>query len=252
MIKQVCSLLICMLLVTAVNAQRMNVRKLLKKRTAETSVYGGLGFYGNAHWVVGTSIHYLHGVGLKKQWLSVGTGLRINVFNSEKREYTTSSRRLTALNFGGADSMYMPKVQTNTINAYIAMKIHIKRGVDVFFTTDIGGVNFADSKDGYFHSYETARTPSPGIKYKTEPYAFNVSIPWSESYGTLASEMYGSFRLNHILWWRLGFQYLRNEYKVDRNIPMNGKRFYQNHWMVTTGLTIDIRWPQNAEQSQYF
>jgi hypothetical protein len=249
--KYLFSLLVALSICQIADAQT-NWRRFMKKRTAEVGVFGGVGFYGNSHWVAGVNMHYLHAIGMKKQWLSFGGGLRANIFNSEKREYTTSSRKLIALNPGGADSMYMPKVQTNTLNAYFAMKVHVKRGVDVFFTTDIGGVNFADSKDGFFHSYETARTPVPGIKYKTEPYAFNISIPWSESYGSITSEVYGSFRINHVLWWRLGFQYFRNEYKVDRNIPMNGKRFYQNHWLVTTGLTFDIRWPQNLNQSQYF
>lgn len=245
-------LLLVIMSYTYSHAQQANIRKELKKRTAEAGVYGGLGYYGNEHWGVGTNIHYLHGIGLRKQKFSFGCGLRINVFNSKKREYTTSSQRLTALNYGGADSMYLPEVQTNTLNAYFAFKYHLKRGVDIFFTTDLAGINFADSKDGYFHSYETQRLPYPGIRYKTEPYAFNIRVPWSESYGTLVSELYGSFRLNKLLYWKLGFQYIRNEYKVDRNIPMNGKRFYQNQWMVTTGLTFDIRWPQNLAQAAYF
>jgi hypothetical protein len=55
--------------------------------------------------------------------------------------------------------------------------------------------------------------------------------------------------LNDVLKWRLGFNYLRNEYKVDRNIAMNGKRFYQAHWMVMTGLGFDLRWKKNKAQA---
>ncbi|MBL7765972.1 MAG: hypothetical protein JNJ58_07770 [Chitinophagaceae bacterium] len=227
-----------------------NMRKKLKKRTAEACVYGNVGYYGNAHWSLGANIHYLHGIGRKKQTFSVGMGIRANMFNTKRREYTTSSRVMTALNPGGADTLYMPKVQTNTLNGYIALKIHIKQGVDVFFSTDIGGINFGDSKDGYFQSYETEPLP-PGILYKSEPYAFNLHMPWTESYGTIMSEAYGSFRINDVLYWRLGFNYLRNEYKIDRNIPMNGKRFYQNHWMVMSGLCFDIRWHRTIAQSDY-
>lgn len=73
-----------------------------------------------------------------------------------------------------------------------------------------------------------------------------------ESYGTLMSEAYGSFRLNKVLKWRLGVNYYRNEYKVDRHVPLNGKRFYQNHWMVMSGLAFDIRWHQTVKQTNWF
>jgi hypothetical protein len=243
-------LLSCCLLLLALSIEAQNMRKTLKRRTAEAGVYGCLGYYGNPHWGVGTTVHYLHGVGRKKQWFSFGGGLRINMLNTKKREYSTSSSQLSALNPGGADTIYMPEVQTNTLNAYGAIKIHIKRGVDIFFTGDIGGINFGDSKTAYFRSYETgpATDTFRGTPYKSEPYAFNLFTGDASSYGTLMAEAYGSFRLNDQLRWRLGVNFVRNEYKIDRNIPMNGKRFYQNHWMVLTGIAVDVRWKKNKAQ----
>ncbi len=249
MLKRIVLLLIVVFIASQTDAQ--NMRRVLKKRCAETAVYGSVGYYGNPHWAVGASIHYLHGVGRKKQWFSFGCGLRGNVFNTKKREYTTSSSALSQLNYGGADSLYMPKVQTNSLNAYFAIKIHIKRGVDVFFTTDLGGINFGDSKESFFHSYETNPVP-PGVKYKTEPYAFNVNLLNQGTVGSLVHEAYGSFKLNDVLLWRLGIQYFRNEYKVDRNVPLNGKRFNQSHWMAMTALAFDIRWQKNLRQLNYF
>jgi len=243
-------ILVCALLaLMAIPSEAQYMRAKLKKRTAEAAVYGNLGYYGNPHWGAGANIQYLHGIGRKRQWLSIGGGIRANVFSSKKREYTTSSAKLTALNPGGSDTLYMPEVQTNTLNAYFALKIHIKRGVDVFFNWDIGGINFGDSKKGYFRSYETNPGPIYQVPYKTEPYAFNLNTLNTDSYGTLLGEAYGSFSLNDVLKWRLGFNYLRNEYKVDRNIAMNGKRFYQEHWMVMTGLGFDLRWKKNKAQA---
>jgi hypothetical protein len=249
MLKQLTIFTLCILFALQSDAQ--NMRKALKKRTAEACVYGNVGYYGNPQWGAGANIQYLHGIGRKRQTFSVGMGIRANVFSTKKRSYTTSSEVLTALNPGGADTMYMPEVQTNTLNAYMAIKIHIKKGVDFFINTDIGGVNFGDSKTGYFRSYETNPIP-PGTKYKTEPYAFNLNTFGQDSYGSIMTEAYGSFRLNNVLYWRLGFNYFRNEYKVDRTVPMNGKRFYQNHWMVMSGLAFDIRWHQTIKQTQFY
>lgn len=244
-------ILLSLILVNFTNSDAQNMRRILKKRTAEACVYGSLGYYGNPHWSVGANIHYLHGIGRKYQWLSIGGGVRANVFNTKKRQYSTSSYELSALNIGGADSVYMPEVQTNSLNIYFALKLHIKRGVDIFFTSDLAGINFGESKTGYFHSYETLPIP-PGVVVRSEPYAFNFNgVGLSDSYGSLMTEIYGSFRLNEVLKWRLGFNYFRNEYKLDRNIDMNGKRFSQSHWMAMTGLAFDIRWHKTVEQSRY-
>jgi hypothetical protein len=249
MIKHFTVFALLVLISFQVDAQ--NMRKVLKKRTAEVGLFGAVGYYGNPHWAVGTTIHYLHGIGRHRQRFSIGCGLRASVFQTKKREYETSSDALYQLNQGGADSLYMPKVQTNTLNAYLAMKFNIKKGVDIIFTTDLGGINFGDSREGFFHSHETDPLP-PGIKYKTEPYAFNLNLWNYGTWGSVKSEAYGSFRLNKQLLWRLGIQYFRNEYKVDRLIPLNGKRFYQNHWMAMTALTFDIRWKKNWDQRGYF
>jgi hypothetical protein len=241
-------LLLLLISIVSFNTDAQFMRRKLKKRTAEAAVYGSVGYYGNPHWSVGANIQYLHGIGRKKQTFSIGMGIRANVFNTEKREYTTSSQYLSSINPGGADTMYMPEVQTNSLNGYVALKIHIKQSVDIFINTDIGGINFGDAKKTYFRSYETAPLP-PGVEYRTEPYAFNLNMFAWESYGSLMSEIYGSFRLNKVMYWRLGFNYFRNEYKVDQNIPMNGKRFSQNHWMVMSGLAFDVRWKRTHAQS---
>jgi hypothetical protein len=232
-------------------SQAQNMRKALKKRTAEAGVYGNFGYYGNPHWGTGANIHYMHGIGRKRQTISIGAGVRGNLFFSKDRDYTTSSAVLSAANPGGADSMFMKDIQTNTVNAYLAVKIFVKKGVNIIFTTDIGGVNFGDRKEGYFHSYETDPVP-PGTRYYTEPYAFNCQIPGGESYGTIMTELYGTFRINEVLMWRLGVNHLRNEYVTDRNIPMNGKRFSQSNWMVMTGIGFDIRWQKNMRQGSLY
>ncbi len=249
MLKRLFLLALTFAAIAPVGAQ--NMRKVLKKRTAEACVYGNLGYYGNPHWGAGTNIHYLHGIGRKRQTFSVGMGMRANLFFTKKRDYTTSSDVLSALNPGrGGDTLYMPEVQTNTLNAYVAMKIFVKRGVFIHINTDIGGINFGDKQKAFFRSYETNPLP-PGREYNTEPYAFNLQVPGKESYGTIMTEVYGSFKLSDVLYWRLGLNYLRNEYKVDRLVYMNGTRFSQNNWMVMSGLAFDIRWHKTVEQARF-
>lgn len=220
-------------------------RGYLKRKYAQVGVYGGFGYYGNAHYAVGTNIQYTLGVGRKKQRLNVGAGLRFQSFFTKDRYYKTSSTELAELNRGGADTIFFSKIQNNTMNAYVTVQIHIKPGVDIYFNTDIGGINFGDKRGGAYLSYENNPDFQTGngqfpVDYNTEPYAFNLNL-YDQSYGTIMSEVYGSFRLNDLLGWRLGVQYYRNEYVTIQEVPFSGKRFYQSNWIATLGLTFNIR-----------
>ncbi len=232
----------------ALPSQSQYMRKMIKRKTSEVGIVSNLGYYGNAHYGGGANILYTWGIGrARSQRFNFGFGLRGNVFFTKKRYYETASLELIALNPGGADSMYFEKVQTSTLNGYFVFHFNIKPGADLFFTTDLGGVNFGGTKDGYFKSYEQI-LPTTTVTYNTEPYAFNVTTgnPFKHGFGTLMSEAYGSFRLGNFVRWRIGVNMLRNEYQVDRNVPYNGKRFSQTHFMFMTGIGLNIR--QNRYQ----
>lgn len=220
-------------------------RGYLKRKYAEVGVYGGFGYYGNAHYAFGTNAQYTWGIGSGKQHLCIGGGLRMQSFFTKERYYKTSSLELAALNRGGADSLYFNKIQNNTLNAYFTIQIHIKQGADIYINTDIGGINFADQRVGNYVSYENNpdfQTDIPGfpVEYNTEPYAFNLNL-YNQSYGTIMTEVYGSFRINEVLGWRLGVQYYRNEYVADNEVPFNGKRFSQSNFIATAGITFNVR-----------
>lgn len=243
-------LLLIMMICFVFQADAQYKRGKLKRKNAEAGIHLNLGYYGNPHWSVGTNIQYTWGIGHEIQRFNFGAGLRTNSFFTKKRYYKTASPELTALNPAGADSLYIQKVQTNTLNAYFIFMFHIKKGVDIYFTTDIGGINFGDSRQAYFVSYETAPTIEDANKYKTEPYAFNLNMWEDNSFGTINSEVYGNFSLSNTLRWRLGVNYMRNEYILNRDIPLNGRRFSQRHYMVFTGLAFNLR-KQKTDPRQY-
>jgi len=220
-------------------------RGYMKRKYAQVGVVGGVGYYGNAHYAFGTNIQYTMGIGRKKQRFNIGGGLRFQSFFTKDRNYKTASQELSELNRGGADTLFFKKIQNNTLNAYLTFQIHIKQGVDIYINTDIGGINFGDRRTGAFRSYEsnpdfTTGNPRFPVDYSTEPYAFNLNI-YDQSYGTIMSEIYGSFKINELIGWRLGVQHYRNEYVSVLEVPFSGKRFSQGNWLVNLGLTFDLR-----------
>lgn len=231
---------------------KAQMRADIKRKVAETCVSGSIGYYDRtANKAGNVSIHYLWGLGRGKQIVSLGFGLRSTIFATKNRYYTTSSIELSKLNPGGEDTLFMPKVQSNTLNGYFTIQFHIKKGVYLNFNTDIGGIVFADSKTGYFQSYETSRV-LPGIKYTAEPYAFNMNLFGDNSYGSLMNEAYFSFRCSNFLRWRLGFQQFRNEYKTTQDVPLNGRRFSEYHYMFTSGLAFNIRQHKTTTGPTFF
>lgn len=220
-------------------------RGYMKRKYSQVGAYGGFGYYGNAHYAFGTNIQYTVAIGRKKQHFCVGGGLRFQSFFTKDRFYSTSSVELAALNRGGADSLFFTKIQNNTLNAFLTLQFHIKPGVDIYINTDIGGINFGDRRTGAYVSYENnpdfnTSNPNFPVDYGTEPYAFNLNL-YNQSYGTVMSEIYGSFKINELVGWRLGVQNYRNEYVTNIEVPFNGKRFSQSNWMATLGLTFDLR-----------
>ncbi len=247
--KYVFVLLISILSVQMASAQ---MRAVIKRKVAEVGVTGSLGYYDRtANKAGNVNIHYLWGLGRGKQIISLGFGLRTTIFGSKNRYYKTSSIELAAHNPGGEDTMFFQKVQSNTLNGYFTIQFHIKRGVYLNINSDIGGVLFAETKDGYFQSYETSRV-LPGIKYSAEPYAFNLNLGGDNSYGSLMNEAYFSFRAGNFLRWRLGYQLFRNEYKTTQDVPKNGRRFSQNHYMFTSGIAFNIRQHKTTVEPTFF
>ncbi len=217
----------------------------MKRKYAQVGVYGGFGYYGNPHYAAGTNVQYTIAIGRKKQRVCVGGGIRFQSFFTKDRNYSTSSTELASLNRGGADTLFFSKIQNNTFNAYLTLQLHIKPGVDIFVNTDIGGLNFADRRKGAFVSYENnpdfnTSDPNFPVEYSTEPYAFNLNL-YDESFGTIMTEVYGSFKITDLVGWRLGIQHYRNQYITVNEVPFSGKRFSQSQWMATLGITFDLR-----------
>lgn len=241
--KNIAVVFLMMFMCVGANAQ-VN-KNHLKRKYAEVGTYGGVGYYGNAHYAFGVNMQYTWGIGSKKQHSNIGAGVRMQSFFTKDRYYKTSSVELAQLNRGGADTLFFNKIQNNTLNIYLTFQIHIKRGADIYFNTDIGGINFGGRKNGNFVSYETnpdffTGNPNFPVVYSTQPYAFNLNLA-NNSYGTIMSEVYGSFSITELLGWRIGAQYYRNEYVTVQEVPYNGKRFSQNNWMATVGLTFNVR-----------
>jgi hypothetical protein len=236
--KQLLIMVICVLSVGQLDAQRM--RGVIKRKTAEAAVMGNVGVYDGEYRGLGTNLHYMWGIGRNRQRFSIGLGLRVYNFTAKKREYVTSDASLVKYLIGGTDSIYFDKQNSTLMNTYLAFQIHIKRGIEMGFQFDLGGITFGGTKEGFFHSYELTKTVKE--KKLVQPFAFNFN-PFASGvgYGSTFNEVYFQFSGGNIMKYRLGFDYFVNEINSKSVITGNGTRFKTENYMVMGAVVWNIR-----------
>ncbi len=239
MTKKLLLLLLCAFITNAVFAQRM--KNVIKRKIAEAAVMYNEGVYDGNYRGLGANIHYLWGIGRNKQRFSIGLGLREYNFSAKNREYVTSDQSLVAKLKNGTDSIYFEKQNSSLLNGYLALQMHIKRGIDFGLHLDIGGLTFGGSKEGFFHSYELTLTERK--KVLVQPFAFNFN-PFFSNYGLGSSfnEAYFSFNGGKIMRYRLGFDYFVNEVNTKTPQTGNGTRFRSTNYLVMGAIAWNIRY----------
>jgi hypothetical protein len=238
MLKKVLIMAIAMLSFYQIEAQSM--KGIVKRKTAEAAFFGNVGVYDGEYWGVGANIHYLWGIGRNRQTFSIGLGLRQFNYSAKKREYVTSDPDLVAKLKNGTDSIYFDKQFSALFNSYLAIQIHIKRGVELGLNFDLGGITFGGTKEGQFHSYELTLTDPKRVD--VQPSAFNFNPFFTNAgIGSSFNEAYFQFSGGEIMRYRLGFDYFINE--ITTKVPQvgNGTRFRQVNYMVMGSIVWNIR-----------
>jgi hypothetical protein len=232
---------LCIVLVAQEAGAQMRLSKVIRRKTAEAALTLNGGFYGGTYYSVGTSIHYMWGLGRKRQTSSIGFGVRHNTFFANNREYTTSDKKYYEVLLGGKDSVRFKKMNSNLLSTYLATQIHIKRGVDLGINFDLFGITFGGTQKANFHSYELTLGKDQPINVK--PFAFNINDLATDQYGYGSSlnQIYLNFRGGRIMRYRLGFDYFINEIETQVPITGNGFRFRNNNVMLSGAISWNIR-----------
>ena len=245
-------ILICTwMLVTCNVIMAQNMRRALKVKVAETALSSGFGLYDNPVWGVGASIHYLVGVGVQEQKFKIGVGIREFSYFSKKREYSTSNLDYVAQLKNGSDSVYIPKMQSNFVNGYLALRYKIKRGIDFGANIDIGGITFGGTKSGFFHSYEL--TLGQKQKENLKPFGYNLNTFGQRgTWGTSFSELYLQFRAGNIMSYRIALNKFSNEVETEGYVTGSGYRFNNNGYTIMGSLVWNIRHNQSDRDEMNF
>ncbi len=238
MVRKILIFMLCFVALTQVNAQ--NMRKTIKVKVAEAAVTGGFGLYDDPVFGGGASIHYLIGLGRNSQKFKIGVGLREFSYGGKRRQYETANDEYVALLKGGTDSMYIPKMQSNILNGYLALRYKVKRGIDFGANIDIGGITFGGTKKVLFHSYEL--TLNSDVPYNLKPYGYNLNMFGQQgSWGSSFSEIYFQFRGGNRLQYRVSAAQFYNEIESNTYVTGNGYRFSNLGYMVLGSVVFNIR-----------
>jgi hypothetical protein len=215
--------------------------RIMKRKTAEAALTLNGGFYGGTYYGLGTSIHYLWGMGRKRQTFNIGLGVRHMSFFANNREYETSDPTYYNTLLNGPDSVRFTKMNSNILNPYLATSIYIKRGVDLGINLDLFGITFGGTQKANFHSYELTLGKNEPVTI--QPFAFNINDLGLRQYGygSSVNQIYLNFRGGYIMRYRLGFDYFVNEIETKIPVKGNGYRFKNDNLMLSGAIVWNIR-----------
>ncbi len=245
-------LLICsIILMATLNADAQNMRKMLKVKVAEAALTSGFGLYDNPVWGVGANMHYMLGVGRNEQKFKIGIGIREFSYFAKNREFETSNQDYLALLKNGTDSVFVPKMKSNFVNGYIALRYKIKRGIDFGANIDVGGITFGGTKKGEFHSYELTLGQRTPVNLK--PFGYNLNAFGQKgTWGTSFTELYFQFRAGNIMSYRVSANKFYNEVETLQYVTGNGYRFKNDGFTIMGSLVWNIRHHQTSRDQQHF
>lgn len=236
-------LLLCLCVLFAIQDAdaQMRMSRMIRRKTAEAALTLNGGFYGGTYYGIGTSCHYMWGVGRKRQTFNIGAGVRHNSFFANNREYETSDEKYLADLLNGPDSVRFTKMNSNLLSTYLAAQIHIKRGLDIGINFDLFGITFGGTQKADFHSYEL--TLGKNVPITIKPFAFNINDLGARQYGYGSSlnQIYFNMRGGHIMRYRLGLDYFINEIETAVPVAGNGFRFKNDNLMVSAAIAWNIR-----------
>jgi hypothetical protein len=135
------------------------------------------------------------------------------------------------------DTLSMPKVQVNSLNAAIFLQYSIWPRLDVGFNIDVVGFSFGKEQTGLFTAAESDETSLNNTSQKGKPTPFNLLLTSDNDIGTLNSEFFLRYWVRQNWGVKLGYTFLFTEYTTNRELTYNNDRFRNKAGLLLLGVT---------------
>lgn len=186
---------------------------------------------GNNQISLSAAYLYNWNLGEKKKFF-IGTGARFTSFFGKDNNYLSAPAKL-ANETAATDTILASKPRVNAINLLINLGYNFSNDLQAGFNIDAIGLSFGGNT--------TVNTPNTNTTAK--PSGFNVLLVGNNDIGTLNSQFYLHYKLNHKLGVNAAYQYLFTELTTNiavQTLPTENDRFRNKASMFYAGLTYQL------------
>jgi hypothetical protein len=170
----------------------------------------------------------------KKQRFFIGAGIRLSGAFSEGKIFTSAPASL-AKDKANVDSLYGGKSSIYALNAMINLGYHITPKLDLGFNIDVFGFSFGPSRIKLFSGNGTLDVTT------AEPTSMNVLLVGNNDRGTLNSEFYLRYKINHKVGIKVAMQHFFTELTTIekvQTVPVQNDRFRNITDLFSVGVAF--------------
>jgi hypothetical protein len=173
----------------------------------------------------------------------IGLGVRLTSFLGANVYYVTAPAKLTSdgtsplvifkkNNVDNMDSLLIKSPQINALNLAINLEYQVSTRLIAGFNIDVVGFSFGKkTKGNYINGFEGKNT-------EANPTPFNILLISDNDKGSLNSEFYLKYSINHRWGFKLAGQFLFTEYTTTtpvQTVPEENDRFRNKSLMLSIG-----------------
>lgn len=202
---------------------------------------------GDSEGSLSVSLNYDKSLG-KNNKIVVGLGGRFTSYLGRDQYYATAPAKLTSGGTGPAvifkenitanmDSFLVKSPQVNSINIVLTIGYNVSDRLMLRFNIDAIGFSFGSKRRGNYIN------GAQGSMESARPASFNLLLISDNDRGTLNSELFARYMLNHTWGIKGGLQFLFTEYVTDSEIqqfPEANDRFRNKSLMVSAGVSYKL------------
>ena len=184
----------------------------------------------------------------KRQRLVAGLGARFTSYLGKNQYYITAPAELTSGSTGlgvifkenidaNIDTFLIKKAQVNSLNLVVTFGYNVSLKLLLRFNIDVIGFSFGKSANGNYIN------GSEGAMESSDPTPFNLLLVSDNDKGSLNSEFFARYLLNHKWGVKGGIQFHFTEYTTDTEVqqqPAPNDRFRNKSLMFMAGVSFKL------------
>lgn len=190
------------------------------------------------------SIHYYQMLKIGNAGaLQAGWGLRIAQMAGQSVDFMSAPARL-AQKVATTDTLQMSRFSATSLNLNVGVQVALMDRLDIGINADLVGLAIGGRRTGYYlgsNGFSMVDSLNLHRTFQTaRPTGGGVQLVGNNTRGNINTEIYARIRFSRVMGLKIGYVFATNEYRTDRVLVADNRRFRARTQMLYAGLTFRI------------